>query len=155
MFYYYFFNVYLFLREREHTHTRKWGKDREKGTEDPKRALRWQQRTQHGARTHEGWDQHLSQSRAHNQLSHPGAPLHYCFKVSFFPKFLVGKKSLRRTNFDTGILPQLRSQRVPGRVKSNGLGENWFLTGGLKVRISWPENVRKWVPSYQHCTVPV
>ena len=43
-------------------------------TDDPKKALRWQQRAWRGARTHKLWDRDLRRSRMLNLLSHPGAP---------------------------------------------------------------------------------
>ena len=46
----------------------------ERGTEDPKWVLWWQQRAQCRARTHERWDQDPSQNPLLNQLMHPGAP---------------------------------------------------------------------------------
>ena len=50
------------------------GEERDRGTEDPKQALCWQQRTQCRAWTHEMWDHDLSWSWMLNWLSHPGAP---------------------------------------------------------------------------------
>ena len=47
---------------------------RERGTEDPKRVLCWQQRAWCGAWTHEPWDRDPSRSRMLNRLSHPAAP---------------------------------------------------------------------------------
>ena len=72
-----FFLFYcLFLRERESTGE----EERERETEDPKQALRWQQRAQCGVQTHELWDHDLSWSWMLNQLSHPGAPFPQNFK---------------------------------------------------------------------------
>ena len=70
-----FFNVYLFLRQRETEH--EWGRGRERGRHriwSRLQALSHQNRAQRGARTHGPWDHDLSQSRTLNRLSHPGAP---------------------------------------------------------------------------------
>ena len=69
-----FLNVYyLFLRERE----RAGEGQRERGTEDLKWALHWQQRSQCGARTHEPWDHDLSWSQMLSWLSCPAAQAHH------------------------------------------------------------------------------
>ena len=71
----FFFNVYLFLRQRETEHER--GRVRERG-----RHRLWS-RLQHpscqhgvwcGAQTHKPWYHDLSWSWSLNRLSHPGAP---------------------------------------------------------------------------------
>ena len=66
LFIFYFFNVYLFLREC------KLGRGKERGREDPKQALHWQQCAQRGAWTHKPRDDDLSWSQTLNWLSHPG-----------------------------------------------------------------------------------
>ena len=70
--FFFFFNVYQFLREREREY--KWGRSREGGTEEPRQALHQQRRAQHGARAHKPRDHDLSLSRMLNWLSHPGVP---------------------------------------------------------------------------------
>ena len=58
-----FFNVYLFLREREREH--EWGRGRERGRHRTWRrlwALSCQHRAQCRARTHQWWDHNLSRS---------------------------------------------------------------------------------------------
>ena len=75
-----FFNVYLFLRQRETGCER--GRGRERGRHrigNRLQALSCQHRAQHGARTHGPRDHDLSRSRPLNQLSHPGAPIHSSF----------------------------------------------------------------------------
>ena len=70
-----FFNVYLFLRQRETEHERGRGKERGRHRIRSRlQALSHQPRAQHGARTHGPLDRDLSWSRTPNQLSHPGAP---------------------------------------------------------------------------------
>ena len=71
-----FFNVYLFLRQRETEHEQ--GKGRERGRHRIRsrlQALSHQPRARRGARTHGPWDCDLSWSRTLYRLSHPGAPL--------------------------------------------------------------------------------
>ena len=72
-----FFNVYLFLRQRErHTHSMSRG-GLERGRHriwSRLQALRCQHRSRQGARTHRLWDHDLSQSSMFNRLRHPGAP---------------------------------------------------------------------------------
>ena len=73
--FYLFFNVHLFLRQRETEHER--GRGRERGRHriwSRFQALSCQHRTRHGARTHEPRDHDMSWSQKLNQLSHPGAP---------------------------------------------------------------------------------
>ena len=70
-----FFNIYLFLRQRETEH--EWGRVRERGRHrigNRLQALSCQHRAQRGAPTHEPGDRDLSQSRTLNRLSHPGIP---------------------------------------------------------------------------------
>ena len=69
-FYLFYFFTVLVLTERE----RNGGWGRERDTEDPKWALRWQQRAWRGAWTHHPWDHDLSQSWIPNWPRHPGAP---------------------------------------------------------------------------------
>ena len=70
----FFFNVYLFLRQRETEH--EWGRVRERGRHRIRsrlQALSCQHRARRGALTHEPWDHDLSWSRMLNRLSHPDA----------------------------------------------------------------------------------
>ena len=74
LFFLVFFNVYLFLKQRETEHER--GRGRERGrhrTRSRLQALSCQPRAWHGARTHGPWDRDLSWSQMLNRLSHPGA----------------------------------------------------------------------------------
>ena len=65
--------------------SRSQGEQRERGTEDLKWALRWQQQAQHGAQTHKPpLDHDLSQSWTLNRLSHPDAPKMVSLKKIFF-----------------------------------------------------------------------
>ena len=77
LFYFFnFFNVYLFLRQRETEH--EWRRVREKGRHriwNRLQALSCQHRARCRARTHGPWDHDLSRSQTLNRLSHPGAPL--------------------------------------------------------------------------------
>ena len=66
--------IYLFW-ERESESVQMGEGHGERGTEDPKWALCWQQRAQSGAQTHKPQDHDLSQNWMLNQLSHPGAPV--------------------------------------------------------------------------------
>ena len=71
-----FFNVYLFLRQRETKH--EWGRVRERGKHriwSRLQALSCQHRARCRARTHGPWDNDLSRSRTLNRLSHPGSPV--------------------------------------------------------------------------------
>ena len=73
----YFFNVYLFLGERERETECEWGRDRERGRHriwSRLQALSCQHRARRGAQTHELWDNDLSWSLVLNQLSHSGPP---------------------------------------------------------------------------------
>ena len=74
-----FFNVYLFLRQRETEHER--GRVRERETQNLKQALSCQHRARRGARTHGPRDHDLSRSRPLNRLSHPGAPVALLFFI--------------------------------------------------------------------------
>ena len=70
-----FFNVYLFLRQRETEH--EWGRVTERGRHriwNRLQALSCRHRARRGAWTHGPWDHDLSRSRTVNQPSHPGAP---------------------------------------------------------------------------------
>ena len=70
-----FFNVYLFLRQRETQH--EWGRGRERGRHrigSRLQALSHQPRARRGAQTRGPRDRDLSWSRTLNWLSHPGAP---------------------------------------------------------------------------------
>ena len=78
----YFFNVYLFLRQRE-TSMNGGGAEREGDTESeaaPGSELSAQSPMQ--ARTHRPRDHDPSRSRKLNQLSHPGAPISHSFLTS-------------------------------------------------------------------------
>ena len=69
----------LFIFESENV-CRSWGATpRERGTEELKWALCWQQQAQCWAQTHKLWDHDLSWCQMLNQLSHPGAPKVYLF----------------------------------------------------------------------------
>ena len=71
----FFFNVYLFLRQRETEHEQ--GRGRERGRHrigSRLQALSHQPRARRGARTHRPRDRDLSWSRTLNRLSQPGAP---------------------------------------------------------------------------------
>ena len=66
--------LFSFVRQRETEH--QWGRSRERGRHRIRgmfQALSCQHWAQREAQTHELWDHDLSQSRALNQLSHPGA----------------------------------------------------------------------------------
>ena len=65
-----FYYLFIYLFEREQVAEGQRG-----GVEDPKRALRWQQRTWCGAWTYKPWDHDLSQSQTLHQLSRSGSPL--------------------------------------------------------------------------------
>lgn len=70
-----FFNVYLFLRDRERQH--EWRRGRERGrhrTWSRLQALRCQHRARCGAGTHRPWNHDLSRSQTLNWLSPPDAP---------------------------------------------------------------------------------
>ena len=74
------FLMFIFERERAWmsacvcARAHEQGRGRERGRQDLKWALCWQQRAWCGARIHKLWDHYLSRSRMLNQLSHPGAP---------------------------------------------------------------------------------
>ena len=71
-----FFNLYLFLREKETEH--EWERSRERGRHRIWRrlqALSCQHRAWCRAWTHKLWDHDLSRSQTHHRLSHPGAPM--------------------------------------------------------------------------------
>ena len=75
LFFLIFFNIYLFLRQRETEHEQR--RVRERGRHriwNRLQALSCQHRARHGARTHGPRDRDLSWSRPLNWLSHPGAP---------------------------------------------------------------------------------
>ena len=77
-FFFNFFNVYLFLRNREHKQER--GRERERDTEPEAGSRLCQRRAQYRAWTCGTWDHGLSQSRSLIWLSHPGTPeTHPCF----------------------------------------------------------------------------
>ena len=67
----------LYFWEREKARAGEGQRERE--TEDPKRAKHWQQRAPGEARTHRSWDRDLSRSRRLNRPSHPGGPLYKIF----------------------------------------------------------------------------
>ena len=62
----------LFISEKECMWTGEG--QRQRGTEDPKQPLCWQQRARCGAWTHEPWAHGLSWSHLLNWLSHPDTP---------------------------------------------------------------------------------
>ena len=83
-FFFNFFNVYSFLRERVHVRmhaSMSWGVgegQRQRGRHrmgSRLQVLSYQHQTRWGARTHRLWDHDLSRSWPLNQLSHAGAPV--------------------------------------------------------------------------------
>ena len=71
----FFFNVYLFLIQRETEH--EWERARKRGRHRIRnrlQALNCQHRARRGARTHRPQDHDPSQRRTPNRLSHPSAP---------------------------------------------------------------------------------
>ena len=93
--FFFFLNVYLFLREGGRG-------EAERKTERHRicsrlQALSAQHRAQRVARTHEQWDHDLSPSQMLNRLSHPGAPW------NFYVPWLL--PLLRRPMLDT-VQPQ-------------------------------------------------
>ena len=76
-----FFNVCLFLRERE---SRGGGRHRLRSR---LQALSCQYRAWCGIWTHEPWDHDLSWSQMLNWLSHPGAPYGLFLNKAFSPSF--------------------------------------------------------------------
>ena len=87
LFFYFFFNIYLFLRQRETEH--EWGRVRERGRHriwNRLQALSCQHRARRGAWTHGPRDHDLSQSRPLNRLSHPGAPKDFFFLMFIFQR---------------------------------------------------------------------
>ena len=64
--------MFIYFWERESTQVEQG--QRERGTEDPKQALCWQQQAWCRAWTRELHDHDLSWSSTLNRLSHPGAP---------------------------------------------------------------------------------
>ena len=69
----FFLLIFIWERERENEQ----GRGRERGKQDPKQALHWQQRVRYGAQTQELWTPHLSWSWTLNPLSYLGAPVTY------------------------------------------------------------------------------
>ena len=70
VFFFFFLNIDLFLRGRQ----LKPGRGRERGREDLKLLLCWQQTAWCGAGTHKLWDHDLSLRWSLNQQSHPSTP---------------------------------------------------------------------------------
>ena len=83
VFFFSFFNVYLWatVRGGAHTQVRKQGRGRERGGQRILSGLCAESRGQCRARTHGPWDHDLSPSWMLNGLSHPGA-LSICFLFS-------------------------------------------------------------------------
>ena len=84
-----FFNVHLFLRERDRVQAGE--EQRERGRhriQSRLQSLSCQHRARHEARTHEPRDRDLSRSQTSKQLSRPGAPPFFFF----FPKYLCFKR---------------------------------------------------------------
>ena len=104
----YFFNVYLFLRQRETEH--EWGRSRERGRHrigSRLQALSHQPRAWRRARTHEPWDRDLSWIQTPDQLSHPGT-LRNCFKVDFSkPQSVLLMLGLTSAESSRGIVNSL------------------------------------------------
>ena len=79
-----FFNLYLFLRQREREH--EWGRVRERGRHRIRSRLQGpscQHRARRRAWTHGPWDHDLSRSQPLNWLSHPGALALPIFELGF------------------------------------------------------------------------
>ena len=80
-----FFNVYLFLRDRERQSTCRGGAEIGRHRSWSRfQALSCQHRAWCRAQTHQLWDHDLSWSRKLNQLSHLGAPDHFLIGLSVF-----------------------------------------------------------------------
>ena len=86
----FFFNVYLFLRQRDRAWTGEGQRERE--AQNPKQAPApsCQPRAWRGARTHRPRDRDLSRSRTLNRLSHPGAPCAHILIGLFYFVFTLG-----------------------------------------------------------------
>ena len=98
----YFFNICLFLRDRERQSMSEGRAERERvghRIRSRLQALSCQHRARRGAQPHQRQDHNLSRSQTFNQLSHPGAPgyiLHmlytmmkiashdFCFRLGYF-----------------------------------------------------------------------
>ena len=83
----------------------KLGRDRERGTEDPKWGLCWQQTAWCRTRTHEPRDHDVSQSQMLNRLSHPGAPRKVEFK-----QIIICMRNVRKRAYKKQIEPNLKVQ---------------------------------------------
>ena len=93
----YFFNVYLFLTERETEHEQ--GRGRERGRHrigNRLQALSCQHRARRGARTHRLRDHDLGRSRTLNRLSHPGDPVFIFFNVFLFLREIESGRGTER-----------------------------------------------------------
>ena len=104
-----FFNVYLFLREREGGR-----RDRRMGRERGRhriwsnlQALSWRHRPHRGAQTHKLWDHDLSQSQALNWLSHPGTP-----GVVILDLIFIGHRFLWESRFCESFTPKINSTNL-------------------------------------------
>ena len=81
---YLFFNVCLFLRERERQSVSRGGAERGRHRIGSRlQAPSFQYRARRGARTHKPRDHDLSRSRTLRRLSRPGAPKRILFKYLF------------------------------------------------------------------------
>ena len=76
--------MFIYFWERERERERAGEGQRDRGTEDPKKAPCWQQRARCRVWTHKLWDHDLSWCQMLNQLNYPCAP-------NFF--FLIKRKS--------------------------------------------------------------
>ena len=92
-----FFLMFVFIFERRRETDHEWGRGRERRRHRIRsrfRALSCQRRAWRGARTHKPWDRDLSWSQMLNWLSHPGAPMHYCYR-HYFIKNRKSKRQLK------------------------------------------------------------
>ena len=150
-FFHNFFNIYLFLRQRETEH--EWGRGRERGRHRIRnrlQALSCQHRARHGPRTHGPRDHDLSRSRTLIRLSHPGAPQLFFLKtgshwdtryperkVYFHDAWLIdsGSRPTSKARWQTGASQPL--QMPPPSMTDSRLGTH---TQGAPRLISNREN---------------
>ena len=107
---FFFFNGYLFLRQRETEHEQ--GRGRERGRHRIRNRLQApsrQPRARRGARTHGPRDRDLSRSRPLHRLSHPGAP-RLCFSNAM-AWYTLSSKGFRACRFSSFAWPG--SQKAP------------------------------------------
>ena len=90
----FFFNVYLFLRERGRVWAGEGQKERETESETGSfQALSGQHRARRRARTHEPWHHDLSQSWLLNILNHSGTPNSLTFNSDQLSCYLLSSAS--------------------------------------------------------------